>query len=647
MFTIKKIATGLMVVAFVWALNTVTGFGGCGSTRGSSSDSGGSSGTGSGGSTGSTTGTTTAGTADVSSLRTVPSTDISTLDLSQSSSASALQTASRSALALKVVEEKGTKLGSFKDALDAVDKPSRAGCESNMHKKEVIRMSRQAQLPRCYVEAMEKAKLITIPAGERALYNLTPPAAAEDDKDDFCDGIPAERTEEKAACESEVETGPEEIKIRVGVIDNALQLDMCFNGSLEEEATYSADGAVYTASIVHAGEFQGRSESSSFSMTVDLGATGKVTDGVVSLGDGTATATANVDGGFGTGFIGFEATASYNALRGAFAGNFVDPFTQKRTTFTGKAYAKFNATEGCAKFSFTGSPPPMRLSDMVPYSVDTAALGDFLQAFSGEICGLTEALTSTNYTTVAVCPNPDFDPNAASATDCPMVAAEADGSCGTVTHSETECFAISNGVTTSEFGGRKITQTFQRIASATARYFTEVAAYNVDALSESITTPAFSRSWDCGGTFTAIKFEGMSQEDGRKIEGYMQECFAMEEGLRDEEGMGGYNCQSEEMANGAEELHEEGPPNFGQFGGQLQRTSNVCGSGRSPESIFVNPIDTPHGSAEYAWCYNKYHDARTSDNRYGRLQHEHDPCSSQPWLWGDRPVSDLYRNLHC
>lgn len=49
MFYLKKIATGLMAIAFVWALNGITGFGGCGtagSTRAASGETGGTGGSG-------------------------------------------------------------------------------------------------------------------------------------------------------------------------------------------------------------------------------------------------------------------------------------------------------------------------------------------------------------------------------------------------------------------------------------------------------------------------------------------------------------------------------------------------------------------------------------------------------------------------
>lgn len=65
----------------------------------------------------------------VASLTTVPSLDLSEMDISQTS-------ASSSSVSSRFVLDGELEVGS----------PSRAGCETNMHKLEIFRMSQQAQL---------------------------------------------------------------------------------------------------------------------------------------------------------------------------------------------------------------------------------------------------------------------------------------------------------------------------------------------------------------------------------------------------------------------------------------------------------------------------------------------------------------------
>ncbi len=560
MFKFKGILTGVAVATLIWTFNSVSGVSGCGG----SSSRGGTGGSG-----------TTTGTADVSSLRTVPNTDLSSLDVSQSS-ASGLRR-----LALSVVNK--AKHEEFKDNLRSVGNPSRAGCESNMHKKQIIRDSKMAQFPKCMAQAMEKSGLITIPTGSLAYYKMTPPPETEEQKAGMCNGIPDERMEDKRACEEEANQGPQEIKLRIGNVDG-LQMDVCFGGVLEEEALYTAAGSLYTATLAHGRTFQGKSEKANFSMTVDLGTTGTVTEGRISLGNGNASATGQMNGGFGRGLIRADVTADTFAIQGGFLGDFVDPFTGVATSFIGKTYSKLNATEGCAKFSFEGPPPPMRIQDMVPFDVSADALGGFLQAFSQELCGV--VVNADNYGEINVCPNPDFDPTAAGETDCPMIAAAADGGCPTVTHTGTECFSISNGSTTTDFGRTRILQTFLRTDESTARFFTEVNAFDLGPLDPSSVNPAFSRNWDCTGDFSELNFA-----NGQNVEENMEDCFALEEEMREDNGFGDYNCQGQEMANGAGDLSKEGPPDNGRFGGDLERQTTTCADGQTPGHIMVNPVN--------------------------------------------------------
>lgn len=541
---------------------------------------------------GGSTRASTEGTASVASLSSVPSVDLSDYDTSTSASASlsALTTAK------SAVVRSGPK--HFGEEMRAEGKPSRAGCESNAQKDEIIRMSQQAQLDRCYPEAMEAAGLITIPEGSYALYHVVPPAEEEEGMEEsFCEEIPEEFEDERAACEGGGAGHPTSIKIRIGRFANELRIDMCEgesgSESLVDEATYSADGSVYTASVVRKGNWLGRAEGSSFAMTVDLGTTGTVTDGLVSLGDGSASATANIDGGFGSGLMQFTAAGGSNTIGGAFAGEFVDPFTDVTTRFTGKAYAAFGGptATGCAKFSFTGAPPPMRVQDMIPFGIDQAALSGFLQTLGVEL-GI--SITTANYLSLNLCPNPDFDPEAFSNTVKPMVAAASDGTCPTITNTGIECFAITVGTTEGDFGEEEVSQTFTTIADSASPFFESVNAFDLSTLDPTISAIAYSRNWDCTGDFSPLNFANFTPAQMEILEARLQRCFALEEEAFGREGMGGYNCHQQEQMNGVNDLANEGPPNFGSFGGEYQSTTGGTCTANSgvPERLFADPLDT-------------------------------------------------------
>ncbi|MBI2288123.1 MAG: hypothetical protein HYU83_03980, partial [Chloroflexi bacterium] len=243
----------LVAIAAIWA--------GCG---------GGSSGTTSSGGGTSDSGT---GVASVDSLSALPTVDLSQYDSSTSTSANLSALLSKSLSASKGISK------GFGEGLRDVGKSSRAGCEANMHKKEAIRMSQSVALDRCYPEAMEAAGFITIPTGSRNCYSITPPEESAEERAQKCADIPAEYEDQKAACEAGSEGASGGLKMRIGKIDDELQIDMFEGASLVDEATYGASGDTYTANVVRIGNWGGNLESSSFAMTIDLGAAGSVTDG--------------------------------------------------------------------------------------------------------------------------------------------------------------------------------------------------------------------------------------------------------------------------------------------------------------------------------------------------------------------------------
>lgn len=529
------------------------------------------------------------GTASVQTLSALPTVDLSSYDSSSSASASISALAPKSFASAELSEGLSAKV--FGDKAREVGGSSRAGCESNMHKKEVFRMSQAAQLDRCYPEAMEKIGLISIPAGSYAYYQITPPEKNDSEKGAMCDGIPAERTEEKAACEQGSDgPGGKTMLMRVGRFDNDLRVDMCQSGALENEATYTASGSQYTASIVRKGNFGGRNESSSFSMLVDLGASGSVTDSIVTLGaDGLVSATGRMIGGNGNGTISFDrngtGASAYNIVKGAFNGGFTDPFSGTATSFTGKTYAKFDSLTGCGKFSFTGSQPAMRVSDMIPFNIPANQQSQFLQTMGAQmgIPGLAIA--------DKLCPNPLFDPENPSSTIKPMLLMT-EAACGSVTNTGVECFSVVNGTSTTGLGTTEVTQTFTRIANSGSTYYDAVNAFDLATIdATAVDSIAFARDWDCSGVFTTVDFSSITPE---AMQTAMLSCKDLEMKARNNDGMGGYNCGKGEQQNIVNDVADSGGGGdlFGTYGGEYTRVATSClNPGIIPEKVLVNVVD--------------------------------------------------------
>jgi len=572
---------GLLSLSFLF----LGGTSGCGSATSSSDSSSG--------------GTTTASTATLSS---VPSVDISNLDVSQSSSSSSkLEVAALKANGMLELPEADSSTDATKGLAQnkAAGDSSRAGCEADSQKKEMIRHSQQAQLERCYPEAMESAGLITIPTGSSAFYSITPPDDSKEQRKKGCDGIPADHKDEKAACQNGEGPGTNGILLKIGrsADGKELDVDMCEgkegSAKLANEGTYSTSGSKYTTIATHCGSWGGNNECGALNMTVDLGTTGKVSDGLVTLGDGTGTADANMSGGFGSGTMHFQALGSdsSNILSGIFKASFIDTRANVTNSFTGKTYAHFNANSGCAKFSFTGSPPPMPVKSMVPFDIPDSNLDNFLKSF-GQQLGI--VLTKTNYATVFLCPNSLNDPDNPSTSVAPMVQAVAGSPCASQTHTGVECFSITNGSSDGNFGEKKIKQTYLLIDNSKSSYYTEVNAFDLSKLTASSDKIAFTRNWDCTGTFTPVNFTNLTQDQGTKIIAGIQKCQALEEKARDNEGMGGHNCDQKEQQRGVDKFAQNGPPPPGKFDGacQLKTAGNTCQTGATRPTYFFNGCGT-------------------------------------------------------
>lgn len=571
---------GLLVVPALF----FGGAGGCGGGSSSSSSDGGSG--------------TSPGAASTASLSAVPSVDISNIDYTTSPSSSSslvLEDSSEgsdeAALTIKNATD-GSKKGLGQN-LNAVGNSSRAGCEANMHKKEIKRHGKQNALDFCYIKAMEKAGLVSIPKdGTSAFYAVVPPKDIGDKQEKSCDNIPKERTEEIAACKKGGEgPGTDGMKVRITQSGKELQIDMCEGKTptLVNEASYSADGAKYTVKTTRIGTFNGHTEKSSFDASIDLGTTGKVTNGIPDLGDGTATATSTMDGGFGNGTITFAAAGASKSvtISGAFKGKFKEPRTGLETSFTGKAYSIGDNSTGCAKFSFTGSPPPMPLKDMIPFDIPDSQMDNFLQNFGTQL-GLT--ITKANYQTINLCPNANasFDPGTSDASNAPpMVLAGVTG-CDSQTHTGVECFSVTNGTKKGNFG-TEVKQLFTIIANSGSIYHKDVNAFDLSKLTPGSSSIAFSRNWDCTGSFTTLDFSKFTEAQATAAQTAMQDCFDIEEEARGDNGMGDHNCDEQQQQGDMNDFAKQGPLDQGKFGGSYKRTSTTC-SPQGRDTFFVNPV---------------------------------------------------------
>lgn len=581
-----KVALSYVIVALA-----VAGLAGCGS-----------SGSGAAAATG---GDTTATGADVSSLTTLPTSDLSAYDTTESAASANLSVLGKSLTAKEIPGARGA------------GKLCRACCEANMQKKQIFRSSVMAQQMRCVAEAFQKAGLITAGTNDYNIYSITPPSDSSDDKTKKCKDIPDERTEERTACESGDEGPKSGVLMRLGVFGgNELRVDICKSKPTlvhQNEGTYSLSNGVVSTNVVHIGTFGSHSEKMSLSSTV-TGMTGLDSDLVPTLNSstGAADATARIDSDFGSGTITFKRTEADKSITisGAFDGKVHEYNSDTDTTFVGKAYAQGGGTSNtvAAKFSFTGAPPPMKLSKIIPFDIPRAQLAAFLAVMSNQF-GF--EVTTTNYTSLFVCPNPLFDPAAPSLAIKPMVLADATThACPTATHTGIECGTITNGTEDSGFTGmrKKTTQTFTTLDcndTTVKTFYTAVSAFDLSTLTANITPIAFTRDWDCSGTATALDFSALTRAQGETLQAYMLKCDSLEERGRGNGGISEYDCSSRDGANAINDVKKAPPAedNQGPIAGSYSIGSGNCTTGAVPSKLFINTIDKTANS--YCFPDNK------------------------------------------
>lgn len=589
---------------------------------------------------------TTGGTpASLASLSAVPTADLSAYDYTTSDVAASISSGLDSSVAAKAerVVKSVVKAAGFADSMVEEGSPSRAGCETNIHKNEIFRMSAGAQLDRCYPEAANKvivngAPIMAIPDGSYAYYNLAfakqdSMQPSDENREKMCDDI--RRDEERAACESEMQGeggGIMSMLMRIGKVDNALRISMCEGAegaeALVNEATYSlVDTYTTRGTMKRVGNRMGHNEK--MSLVYEVKAPEGTTDGSADLGsDGNMYAEAYMSGGFGKGYLYFRADAvdQSNTIKGGFNAVFRDPELGENqnvdASFTGKTHAKMLKTPdvGCAKFGFSGTMPAMRFVDMMPFDITNENKAGFLATMSSDL-GI--AIDESNYTELLMCPNPNFDYKNPSSTVPPMVLDDGDGLCSE-THSDTECFAYANIEETGDSGYTKVRQVFTRLNSNNAdvaALFLEIDAVNLDAeidmtaIGATADAIAFDAgSWDCTAPagFSTPAFESVMMDPaaGMAMMEATQECMKLQEKVRDNEGMGGWNCAEQVQGGVIDNGAKDGPPEWGAWGGELRDPMEFggnCADVQYPDFLFVKAVN-PAGD-EY--CLPNYDGCKT------------------------------------
>ena len=333
------------VTLFLLISLSLGGAAGCGGASGSGGSGGG--------------GSTADDVAAASSVSNLPSLDVSDYDLTTASGTSALK-----------IKDSHVPTGEF----------SMAGCESNRHKDEMIRMTKELESTQCMVKQAGELGVITVPTNSYAYYNFTPP-----DPEDFGGPPPALKKIEEGEDFGEREFERREMKARMGLFceDDSgapadlaadgscpgtlrFKMDMCEDGSLSMEMRYAISDSNYTGTVVHqfrhGGDLEGQTEQGRITVDVDTTPTG-------TFDFSSALITGTFNGIFGEGAMSFAADADLltNTVQGAFTSSFTDP-SGNSVSNTGTIASRWEGTTGCAEFEGTGEFPAMSCpyEDWVP-----------------------------------------------------------------------------------------------------------------------------------------------------------------------------------------------------------------------------------------------------------------------------------------
>jgi hypothetical protein len=204
------------------------------------------------------------------------------------------------------------------------------------------------------------------------------------------------------------------------------------------------------------------------------------------------------------------------------------------------------------------------------------------------------SITTSNYETLKLCMNPSFNPDSPGLVAKPMVAANSDGSCPTITHTGTECFSITNTTTTDPFGKHnKVEQIFKMVANSAVSYYAAVNAFDLGTISTNVGAFAHLNNWDCtasSGGFSEISFvTAPTAAQLTALMSAMRECSSLETRARGNSGMGGYNCTGGDQNKIVSKTAERGVET-GKYGGEMAVTTNTCGTGGTANSAIPNRL---------------------------------------------------------
>lgn len=510
------------------------------------------------------------GTASVGSFSSLPSVDLSNYDYSASGA--------------QAMIAKSMHVGKAVGA--ASSNKSRAGCEVNSQKDNIIRQSKMAQLERCFPEAMEAGSLISIPSDEYAYYHISVPAepGGPGEKGGGCGGA-----------------GGKSLYMRLGRFTGGseLHVDTCFDrGSGVTQAgssTYRASGDDYLVSVVRVDSCGDQT----FNGSLNIAFSGvSVANGVATFDDTTGQVV--VDGAmrdnFGRGSIHFGAFASdhHNEVRGAFTANFDDEVMGGTQAFTNKVFSQFGGAEatktGSAKFYFNGSFPAFPVSNMVPPGMPDSAKPQFFQ-FMSTMLGTT--VNAANYTTLYTCPNPACSPEDPAGCQ-PVLDTDGDHMCSQEM-TKVESFSIS---------GTPPDLTFLLIDSANSAFFTAVNAFDL----ANIAIPAdaaipFTRDWNCQPSGSWIEVDptnaDLTAAQFAALQSKMEACQAIQQSAQEFKGMGEYRCHEEEVQNNVQGKGEctSGECQFDPWEGLQCFPETATGMGPLKKLWDDNPV-TDHGALQ-------------------------------------------------
>lgn len=515
---------------------------GCGGGGGGSSET-----------TGTTGGDTTSSGADVSKVSNLPSVDLSDYDYSTTSSSN-------------IAVAKGAGAG-------ALGSTSSAYCHVRSMANEAIRMSKQVQLDKCFALAMEEGGLYALTAGQATIVKVIMPDSYEEfGGPEGGGGGPGsggpgpqnvavvtkgpsgeEGEEEFRSCESETGKlgGNILMKIEPNAAGDQLQISMCEGSegseSLVNVSTFTKSAAdTYTISARHCGEFCGKTDCGDFAVT--LSGVQSVASGVVTLGtDGQLSATGQFSGAFGSGRIAYSSIAKsqLNEVSGSFHASFQEQGAEA-TDFTDAVYSRYGGSTktGTSKHLFNGAFPAASVAELCGFGDLSGSQNLCYQDFS-ENLGMT--VTAQNASSIKVCPQKNDDGEFLGDQLSQTGLCEESGT-------DTESFKIgADG------------ETATVIADALSAFSSRVSAFDLSTISGTVGDLSFSASeWNCSGTpdvtvdptdfasLNAAATKALKAVDTSALQTAIATCQTLEEELRNDQGIGGFNCFELEQA----EFHE-------------------------------------------------------------------------------------------